>query len=100
MRSIRWTSDFSSGGTEDVDFIRCVDGQDPQIYEMQCLGSDNVTPKNNPTTKVEVGTVTVGQFTTNYLAENGCIIPIIRELSIYRSVQLLGIPDFVRNSGL
>ena len=42
----------------------------------------------------------MGQFTANYLDENGRRIPIISQLSINGSVQLLGIPAFVRNSGL
>ena len=40
------------------------------------------------------------KFTTDYLVKNGYRIPIVGELSINGSVQLLGIPDFVRNSEL
>ena len=36
----------------------------------------------------------MGQFTTNKLAENGRIIPIIGQISINGSAELLGIPDF------
>ena len=42
----------------------------------------------------------MGKFTTDYLVKNGYRIPIVGELSINGSVQLLGIPDFVRNSEL
>ena len=41
----------------------------------------------------------MGEFTTNYLAESGHRIPIIGKISINGSVQFLGIPDFVRDSG-
>ena len=50
--------------------------------------------------QVEVGAGTVGEFTTNYLAENGRRIPIIGQLCINGSIQFLGIPDFFRGSGL
>ena len=42
----------------------------------------------------------MGEFTINYLYENGRIVTIIGKLSINGSVQFLGIPDFVRGSGL
>ena len=100
MGSICQISDSVCGGNKDVEFIQCVDGREPQINEMWCLGSDSVTREIHPTVQVEVGDGTVGQFTTNYLAENGRRIPIIGQLSINRIVKLLGIPDFVRNSGL
>ena len=50
--------------------------------------------------QVEASTGTVVEFRTNCLAENGHIIPNIGQLSINRSVQFWGIPDFVRGSGL
>ena len=67
---------------------------------MWCLSLDNVTQEIHPTVQVEVGARTVGEFTTNCLAGNGHRIPIIGKLSINRSVELLGIPNFVSNSGL
>ena len=94
--SILWTSDSGSGSTEDVEFIRYIDGQDHQINEMMCLGSDGVTRKIHPKAQVEVAAGTVGQFTTNYLSGNGRILPIVGQLSINGSFQLLDIPNFVR----
>ena len=93
-------SDFGSGGTLDTKSIRCVDGEDPQIYKLLCLGLENSTLKVNPKAQIEVGAGTVGDFTTNYLAENRRRIPIIGKISINGNVQFLGIPDFVRGSGL
>ena len=40
------------------------------------------------------------EFTTNYLVKNGFRVLIIGQLSINESVQFLGIPNFVRGSGL
>ena len=98
MVSIRWTFDSGSRGTNIVDLIWCVDGREPQLHEIWCLVSVNVTREIHPTAQVEVTTGTMGQFNTNHLAENGRIIPNIGKLSINGSVQILGIPDFVRNS--
>ena len=98
MESIRRSSNSGSGGTEDVDFIQCVDSQEPQIHNIWCLSSDGVTRKIHPTMQAEVAAGTVVQFKNNFLAENGCRIPIIGPNFISGSVQLLGIPDFFRNS--
>ena len=65
MGYILRTSDSGSGDTKDVDFIWCVDGQEPQLHKMWCLGLDNVTREIQPTAQLEVGAGTVGQFTTN-----------------------------------
>ena len=50
--------------------------------------------------QVEVTAGTVGEFVTDYLAENGCIIQIIGQLSVNDSVQFLSVPDQGRGSGL
>ena len=91
---IRRPYDYSNGDTEDIEFIRCVDGRDPQLHEMWCLSLDNVIRKIYPTAQIEVGAGTVGELTTNYLAENGRRILIIGQISINISVQFLGIPNF------
>ena len=100
MLSIRRTSDFCSRGSEDIDFIWYVDGRYPQLHKIWSLGLDNVTREIHSTERVEVDNGTVGDITTNYLAENGHRIPIIGRLYINGSVQFLSIPDFIRNSGL
>ena len=100
MGSILWPSNPGSRVTEDNEFIRCVDGQEPQINELWCLSLYNINQEVHPTARVEVVAGTVGEFTTNYLAENRRRIPIIGKLSINGSVQFLGIPDFVWGFGL
>ena len=100
MISIRRPSNPGSSSTEDTEFIRCVDGREPQIHKMWCLSLDSIYQEVHPTARVVVISGTVGEFTTDYLAENGCRISIIRQLSINYSVQFLGVPNFIRGSGL
>ena len=94
MVHISRPSDSGSEGAKDTEFIRCIDVWEPQIHNLWCLRLGNITRKVHPTARVEVGAGTVGEFTTNYLSENGRRILIIRQTSINRSVQLLGIPEF------
>ena len=100
MGSIRRPTNPGSRSTEDTAFIQCVDGRDTQIQEWWCLGLDNITQEFHPTAQVEVVSGTVGEYTINYLAENGLIIPFMGKIPINDSVQFLGIPDFVGVSGL
>ena len=88
MGSILQIYDYGSRVTKDVDFIQCVGGHDPQLHKMCCQGLEIITREIHPTARVGFGAGTVGQFTTK-----------IAQLSINGSVQLLVIPDFVRNSG-
>ena len=92
MGSIRRPSNSGSIGTKGIEFIRCVDGHEPQIHKIWCLGYDGVTLEVHLTAQIEVCAGTVGQFMTNYLAENGCRTPVIGQFSITGSVKLLGIP--------
>ena len=100
MGLIRWPSYFASGGTEGVEFIQCVDGQEPQIHKMWCLSSDSITPEVHPTARISVGAETVGQFSTQYFSENRRRIPVIVQISINRGVQILGNPADAWGCGL
>ena len=100
IRDIRWPLNTGSRSTKYTTFIQCVDGRDPQIYKMCCLRLDNTTLKAYPTAQLEVIAVILGEFITNYFAENGSRIPIIGQLSINNSVQFLGIPDHGGEGGL
>ena len=93
MGTIRRLSDYGRGGTDATSFMQYVDGREPQIHELWYLGLDGISCKVHPTARVEVTTGTVGEFVTNYLAENGCRIQIIRQMSINNSVKRLGVPD-------
>ena len=70
MGSIRSPSDPGSSSTETTAFIQCVDGKEPKIHELWCLGLDNISHKVHPTAQVEVTSGTIGKFVTNYLAGN------------------------------
>ena len=65
MGSIHQPSDSGSGSTKGIEFIWCVDSQDPQIHETWCLGSDGVDHKFHPTVQIDDSTGTVGQFKPN-----------------------------------
>ena len=89
MGSIRRPSNTDSRSTKDAAFIQCVDGQEPQIHKLWCLGLENSTQEFHPTVWVEDVAGTVGEFMTNYLDENGRRIPIIGKISINNSVHFL-----------
>ena len=99
MGPIRQPSDSGSGGTKGFEFIRCVDGREPQMQKIWSLGSDGVTSEFLPTARVDAGDGTVGQLSTNFFAGNGCRIPILSQIFINGSAKILGIPNFHRTSG-
>ena len=100
MGPIRWYSYSGSGGTKGVKFVQCIDGQEPQMHEIWCLDSNGITRKVHLTAQIDVGDETVGHFSTHYFAENGRIIPIIGQISVNRSVKILGIPADAWECGL
>ena len=61
---------IGSRGPDNVNSVGCVVIWEPQLKEMWCVGSGNVTRKIHPTAQVEVGAGTVGEFMKNYFAEN------------------------------
>ena len=92
MVSIRWPSNPGIRSTEDTAFILCVDGWDPHIHKVWGLVLYGIIRKVHPTAQVEFPAGTVGEFVTNYLAENRYIIQIIGQLFINDSIQFLGVP--------
>ena len=70
-------------GTEATAFIKCINGRDPQINELWCLGLDGICRKVHTKARVEVPSGTVGEFG----------IKIIGQLSVNNSVQFLGLSD-------
>ena len=99
MISICWPSNPGSGSTKDTALIQCVDGWDPQIHELLCLGLDHVSRKVHPTAQVEVVLGTFVDFVTNYLAENGRRIHIIGQLYVNNSVQFWSVTNQGRGIG-
>ena len=89
MSTIRRPSYSIIGGTEATAFIQCINGRQPHIHELWCLGLDRISRKVHPTARLEVPAGTVRYFVTNYLAESGRQIPIIGQLSVNNRVQFL-----------
>ena len=97
--SIRRPSNSGSRGAEEPEFIRSVDVRDPEMHEVWDLGSNGITREVHPTVQVNVGAGLIGQFSSNYLIENGSRIPIIVQIYINGSVDYLSITDFHRTGG-
>ena len=55
------------------------------------MGLDRICHKIHPTARVEIRDETVGEFVTNYLAENGRRIAIIGKISVNVSFQFFGL---------
>ena len=87
MGSMHRPSDPGSGSTGATDLLQCINGQEPHIHELWCLGLDKIIHKVHPTARVEVIAGTVREFVTDYLAKNGLRIQIIGQLSVNNSVQ-------------
>ena len=93
MGPICWPFDSCIGGTEGVEFIRCIDVREPQIHEIWCPGPYVVTREFHLTARIDVGAETVKQFSTQQFFENGRRILVMGKNFINGSVKLLGIPD-------
>ena len=70
------------------------------MHEIWCLGSDRITIEVHRTVQKYIISETSGQFQTQYFAENGRRIPVISQISVNRSVKLLGIPADAWGCGL
>ena len=88
-----------SGDKDGIGFIRCVDGQQPQIDEVWTFGEDSVTSEVHLTARVDVGSGFVGEFATDYLTPNWRRVPMFGRNSINESVEWIGVPDFLSKYG-
>ena len=100
MGTILRYSDSGNGVTETTAFMQCINGREPHINEFWCLGLERISLKVHLTECLEVPDGTVGEFVTNYLAENGLRINIIGKFSINDGVQFLGLSDQAWGNGL
>ena len=91
MGSVRRPLYSGSDSTQVTSFIQCVDGQEPQMHEFWCLVLDGIIREGYPTMQVEITAGTVGEFVTDYLAEDGCRIEIIGQLSVNDSIHFFGV---------
>ena len=71
-----------SGGNDATSFIQCINGREPRIHELWCLGFDGISWKVHPTARVDVTDGTMGEFVTDYPAENGRRINIIGQIFV------------------
>ena len=94
---------ISNSGRRDAEvpeFVRCVDGLDPQMHKVWAFYEDSVMREVHLTAQVDVSAGVVGEFASHYLTESGRRIPIFGRISINESVEWLGVPDFHSNNGL
>ena len=54
MGTICRPSDYGSMGTETTAFIQCINGRDPQINELWCLGLDGIFREVHPTKRTDI----------------------------------------------
>ena len=73
--------------------------ESPKIHEVWTFGEDGVTRAFHPTVQLDVVSGLVGEFSTDYLTEIWCRVPIFGINSINVSVEWLGVPDFFRTYG-
>ena len=99
VRYICQTSDYVSGDAEGTEFIRYVDGKEPQIHEVWAFSEDVVMREVHPTSRLDVSAGVVGKFATDCLTEIWHMIPIFGRISINGSVEWLSVPEFHRTDG-
>ena len=97
--AICWCYDSGNGDEDGPEFIRCVDGQEPQIHKVWNFGEDGIKHKVHLTARVDFGVGFVGEFSTNSLTPSWRRIPIFGVNSINGSVQWLDVPDPLRTDG-
>ena len=95
---IRRPSVYGNGGAEGLEFIRYVDGREPQINKVWSFGDNDVTHEFHLTAQIYVGAGVVGEFLSDYLTESGRRIPILGRISINGSVEWLAITALHRTS--
>ena len=58
-------SNFSDKDAEGPEFIRCMDGREPQVHDVWTFRDYGVTLEVHPTTQVDVSSGFVGEFANN-----------------------------------
>ena len=97
--AIRRHSNSINGDEYGPKFTRCVDRRDSQVHKVWTFGEDCITTEVHPTARVDVGAGFIGEFSTNYLIEDGRRIPMFGVNSINGSIQWLGVPYPLRTDG-
>ena len=89
---IRQTSRSGSGADDGLEFIRCVDGRQPQIHKLWSFAEDGITREVHPFLQIDVGDFSGNCFQTDYTTEIGCTVAIYGWKSINESVECLNVP--------
>ena len=97
--AIRRPSNYGSEDEDGPEFIRCVDGQEPQIHKVWTFGEDGITREVHSTAQVDVGAGFVGEFVTNYLAPSWRKIHMFGVNYVNGSVLWLGVPATLSTNG-
>ena len=85
---------FRSGNTNEdgIEFVRCVDVQEPQIHELFSFAKDGITCKVHLFSRVSVCNFSGDFFQTYYITEEDRRVTFFGRRSINASVEWLGTP--------
>ena len=84
----------NSGSRDDdrLEFICCVGGREPQIYELWTFSEDGITRRVHPFARVDINDFSGYCFHTYFMTEERCRVTIFGRISINVSVEWLGVP--------
>ena len=85
---------FRSGnrGKDGIEFIRCVDGWEPQIHKIWRFAEDGITREVHSFARVDVGNFSGDCFQTHYMTEEARRVTIFGQRYINLSVEWLSTP--------
>ena len=92
VRVIHPTFRSGRGGEGRIEFIRCVDGQEPQFHKLWTFAEDEITREVHPFARVDVGDFSGDCFQTYYMTEESCGVTIFGRVFINVSAEWLGVP--------
>ena len=87
-------STFRSGsrGKGGIEFIRCVDGREPQIHKLWTFAEDDITREVYPFARVDVGNLSGDCLQTYYMTEERRRVTIFGWISINVSIEWIHVP--------
>ena len=90
-----------NGGKDGIEFVRCVDGQEPQIHKLWSFAEDGITREVHPFARVDVSNLSGDCFQTYYMTEEACRVTIFGQISINASVEWVDNPaPFYNTTGV
>ena len=81
-----------NGGEDGIEFVRYVDGREPQIHELWSFAEDGITCKVHPFARVDFGDFSGDCFQTYYMNEEARRVTVFGQRSINASVEWLDTP--------